>query len=366
MRLFSPLKVGPFNLEHRVVMPPLTRMRASADGVPSPFAAVYYGQRATEGGLIIGEATQISRQGQGYPQTPGIFTAAQVAGWQEVTRAVHEKGGVMFLQLWHVGRISHSSLQENGALPVAPSAVRPAGNAFTPSFGRVPFETPHALEVVEIQKIISDYRNAAAHAKEAGFDGVEVHGANGYLLQQFLEDKTNRRIDSYGGTVENRARLLFEVLDAVAEVWPIERIGVRLSPYCQVGDIEDSNPEELYSYVTERLSVERISYLHLIESQTSWATASAGSVKGPSLASVASLFRPHFTGPIIASGGFSPDSAEEALKADTVDMIAFGRPFIANPDLPRRLQLGAALNLADSSTFYGGGEKGYTDYPRLV
>src|SRR5262249_36815497 len=281
---------------HRVVMPPLTRMRA-ANGVPSPHAAAYYAQRATEGGLIIAEATQISQQGQGYPQTPGIYRPDQVAGWRTVVEAVKERGGVIFLQLWHVGRISHSSFQKDGGLPVAPSAVRPAGNAFKSDFQRTPYETPRALELNEIAQIVADYRKAAENAKQAGFDGIEIHAANGYLLQQFLEDKTNHRTDRYGGSIENRARLLFEVLDAVAEVWPIERIGVRLSPFSNVGDIADSDPAGLYIYVIKALAARGICYLHLIEPRVR-----AGVVEEPNDAaprSVATLFRPAFSGPLI-------------------------------------------------------------------
>lgn len=350
-------------MAHRVVMPPLTRMRAGRDGVPSPFAATYYGQRATRGGLIIAEATQISRQGQGYPQTPGIYTADQVAGWRGVVDAVKARSGIFFLQLWHVGRISHSSIQEGGALPVAPSAVAPSGHAFTSTFARVPHETPRALDTSEISVIVNDYRRAAANATLAGFDGIEIHAANGYLLQQFLEDKTNRRTDAYGGSIENRARLLFEVLDAVAEVWPLDRIGVRLSPYSDVGDVGDSDPATLYTCVVRKLAERGIGYLHLIEPQVR-----AGLTEVPNLAvpvSVATIFRPAFTGPLIASGGFTAESAERALDSGTADLIAFGRAFIANPDLPQRLALGAELNAGDRATHYGGGERGYTDYPAL-
>lgn len=363
-KLFTPFELGSLQLAHRVVMPPLTRMRAGRDdGVPSPFAVTYYGQRATAGGLIIAEATQISRQGQGYPQTPGIYTTDQVAAWRGVVDAVKAKGGVFFLQLWHVGRISHSSIQEGGALPVAPSAIAPAGNAFTSTFARVPHETPRALETSEIATIVDDYRRAASNAKLAGFDGIEVHAANGYLLQQFLEDKTNRRTDAYGGPMENRARLLFEVLDAVSEVWPLDRIGVRVSPYSDVGDVADSDPAALYTYVIRRLVERRFGYLHLIEPQVR-----AGLTDVPNLTvpvSVAAIFRPLFPGPLIASGGFTAETAEAALASGTADLIAFGRPFIANPDLPQRLALGAELNKGDRATYYGGSERGYTDYPAL-
>lgn len=363
MKILTPFKLGPSQLNHRIVMPPLTRMRASRDGIPSPFAAKYYGQRSTEGGLIIAEATQISQQGQGYPQTPGIYTAEQVGGWKPIVEAVKAKGGIFFLQLWHVGRISHSSLQANGGLPVAPSAIAPAGNAFTSTFGRVPHETPHALELDEIQDIITDYRTAAQNAKEAGFDGIEIHGANGYLLQQFLEDKSNQRNDAYGGSIENRARLLFQVLDAVAEVWPLDRIGVRLAPFSDVGDVADSNPTALYNYVISTLSSRGIAYLHLIEPQVRAGLTEDVNHDVPT--SVATLFRPRFKGPLIASGGFTPALGEQMLNEETADLIAFGRAFIATPDLPKRIKLNAEFNQPNRATFYGGGEKGYTDYPTL-
>lgn len=363
MKLTIPFEMGPFKLAHRVVMPPLTRMRAGrADNVPSPLAPTYYGQRATEGGMIIAEATQISRQGQGYPQTPGIYTQEQVAGWRPVVQAVKERGAIFFLQLWHVGRISHSSFHD-GALPVAPSAITPAGNAFASDFKRVPYETPHALDEAEIAGIVTDYRKAAENAKAAGFDGVEIHAANGYLLQQFLEDKTNRRTDRYGGSIENRARLLFEVFDAVAQVWPADRIGVRVSPFSDVGDIADSNPMDLYAHVVKGLAARGICYLHLIEASSRGGLVEQTNDAAPP--SVAALLRPLFSGPLIVSGGFTPTSGEAALQAGTADLVAFGRAFIANPDLPKRLALGAELNTADRTTFYGGAERGYTDYPAL-
>lgn len=364
MKLSTPFQLGPFRLAHRVVMPPLTRMRSGrANGAPSPLAPAYYAQRATEGGLIIAEATQISQQGQGYPQTPGIYTQEQVTVWKSVVEAVKKRGGIFFLQLWHVGRISHSSFQKDGGLPVAPSAIRPAGNAFTHEFKRVPHETPRALDLDEIAQIVADYRKAAENAKEAGFDGVEIHAANGYLLQQFLEDKTNHRSDRYGGSIENRARLLFEVVDAVSEVWPINRVAVRISPFSDVGDVADSDPTALYAFVLRGLAARGICFLDLIE-----ARARAGLVDQTNDAvpqSVASLLRPHFPGPLLVSGGFTAETAEEVLAAGTADLVGFGRPFIANPDLPRRFALGAKLNAPDRSTFYGGTERGYTDYPSL-
>ena len=365
MKLFTPFQLGPFRLAHRVVMPPLTRMRAGrADCVPSPLAATYYSQRTTNGSLIIAEATQISRQGQGYPQTPGIYTPEQVAAWQTVTDAVRQRGGIIFLQLWHVGRMSHSSIQLGGRLPVAPSAIPPAGNAFTDSFQRVPFETPHALETDEIQAIVADYRAAAENARRAGFDGIEIHAANGFLLQQFLEDKTNRRADRYGGSIENRARLLFEVIDAVAGIWPLDRIGVRLSPYSDVGDVADSDPAALYGYVIAELARRGICYMHLIEPRVRAGLVEQLNEAAPD--SIARLFRDRFPGPLIVSGGHTAETADQTIAAGTADLVAFGRAFIANPDLPRRLAIGSPLNPYDRATFYGGGERGYTDYPSLV
>jgi N-ethylmaleimide reductase len=364
MKLMKPFDLGPFQLPHRVVMAPLTRMRAGGtDGVPSPLAPTYYGQRATGRGLIVAEATQISRQGQGYPQTPGIYTQAQVAGWRPVVRAVRDRGAVFFLQLWHVGRISHSSFHD-GALPVAPSAVAASGNAFTSDFQRVPYETPHALELNEIGGIVADYRRAAQNAKEAGFDGVEIHAANGYLLQEFLEDKTNRRADRYGGSVENRARLLFEVFDAISEIWPAERIGVRISPYSDVnGDIADSDPASLYAHVVGGLAARGVSYLHLIEARARAGITEELNEAAPP--SVAALLRPLFSGPLIVSGGFTPETAEAAIAESKADLVAFGRAFIANPDLPKRIAFGAPLNTPDPATYYGGSGRGYTDYPVL-
>ena len=362
MKLSTPFQLGPFRLAHRVVMPPLTRMR-STNGVPSPLAATYYGQRATDGGLIIAEASQISQQGQGYPQTPGIYTPDQIGGWQRVVQAVKARGGVIFLQLWHVGRISHSSFQKDGGLPVAPSAIRPAGNAFKSDFQRAPYETPRALELNEIAQIVADYRKAAENAKQAGFDGIEIHAANGYLLQQFLEDKTNHRADRYGGSIENRGRLLSEVLDAVSDVWPADRVGVRLSPFSSVGDVADSDPMGLYTHVIKELAAREIGFLHLIEARVRAGLVDQTDDAAPQ--SVATLLRPLFPGAFIVSGGFTAETGEQALATGTADLVAFGRAFIANPDLPRRLALGARLNEPDRSTFYGGTERGYTDYPSL-
>jgi N-ethylmaleimide reductase len=346
-------------------MAPLTRMRSTQPGdVPNDLMATYYGQRASEGGLIVTEATQISLQGKGYPGAPGIHSAEQVEGWRKVVEAVHAKGGYIFLQLWHVGRVSHSSLHPQEGLPVAPSAIAPAtGMTFNAAFERVPFETPRALALEELPQLVADYRTAAEHAKAAGFDGVEVHSANGYLLEEFLEDRTNHRTDAYGGSIENRARLLFEVVDAVIGVWGADRVGVRLSPYGTFGDMADSDPVALFSCVLRGLSTKGIAYAHVIEPRTSG--SGGGAPTNHDAPRTAKIFRSTFTGVFLSAGGYTVGEAEDTLRDGFADAIAFGRPFIANPDLPERFRQGAELNTPDRSTFYGGTEKGYTDYPAL-
>ncbi|MBT9331318.1 alkene reductase [Paracidobacterium acidisoli] len=364
-RLFSPLRVGALALKHRVVMAPLTRMRSEQPGdVPTDLMATYYGQRASEGGLIISEATQISLQGKGYPGAPGIHSQEQVEGWKKIVQAVHAKGGFIFLQLWHVGRISHSSLHPEEGLPVAPSAIAPSvGETFDAHFGRVPFETPRALTLEEIPGLIATYRQAAENAKAAGFDGVEVHSANGYLLEEFLEDRTNRRTDIYGGSIENRARLLFEVVDTAIDVWGKDRVGVRLSPYGTFGDIADSDPVALFTYVLKGLSEKGIAYAHVIEPRTSG--SGGGAPTNHDAPRTAKIFRGAFQGVFLSTGGYTAEEAEETLRDNYADAIGFGRPFIANPDLPERFRRNTTLNAPDRSTFYGGTEKGYTDYPAI-
>lgn len=357
--LFAPLKLGRYTLSHRVVMAPLTRMRSDVPGnVPTDLAVAYYSQRASSGGLIIAEASQVTPYGQGYPATPGIHSSEQIAGWKKITDAVHAKGGIIFLQLWHTGRISHPSFQPDGVQPVAPSAVTPAGKSFTPSFQMVPFETPRALEIGEIPGIIEAYREGARNALAAGFDGVELHGANGYLIEQFLHSKTNHRTDAYGGSVENRTRLLIDVMTALVEIWGADRVGVRLSPFGVVNDAGEADPIGLYSHVLTRLAPLNIAYVHLIESRNT----DAGEVGAPL---AISDLRPFWPGTLILAGGFIGPSADAAIRAGQGDAVAFGRHFIANPDLPRRLQLGAALNPYNRATFYGGGAAGYVDYPAL-
>lgn len=364
--LFSPLSVGDLTLAHRVVMAPLTRMRSTQPGdIPNTLNAEYYGQRASHGGLLISEATQISRQGKGYPAAPGIHSPEQVEGWKLVTRAVHEKGGFIFLQLWHVGRVSHSSLHPETGLPVSSSAkaIADGAKALTAEFQQVPFETPRALETHELPGIVADYVTGAENAKAAGFDGVEIHSANGYLLDQFLEDNVNHRTDKYGGSIENRARLLLEVVDAAVKVWGKGRVGVRLSPYGKFSDMGDSNPVALFTYVLDQLSLRGIAYVHVIEPRAGNAGGGAGN--DSSRPRTAPAFRKAFEGVFISAGGYTAETAEETIASDDADAIAFGRLFIANPDLPERFRSGAELNTPNRQTFYGGTEVGYTDYPSL-
>ncbi|BBP02847.1 alkene reductase [Sulfuriferula plumbiphila] len=354
--LFQPYAMGPLTLANRIVMAPLTRSRALAGDVPGPLAVTYYTQRASAG-LIISEASQISQQGKGYAQTPGIYSAAQVAGWRKVTDAVHAAGGKIFIQLWHVGRISHPEFQPGGALPVAPSAIRPAGTVHT-SKGKEDMVTPRALETAEIPGIVADYRKAAQNAYDAGFDGVEIHAANGYLLDQFMRDKTNQRSDVYGGSIENRSRLLLEVTDAVLSIWSADRVGVRLSPLSTFSDIDDSNPAPLFSYVVRQLALRNLGYLHMIEGNTGGPRETGRDLDFKDL-------RQLFPNTYLANNCYTREMALTARGNNTADLIAFGRPFISNPDLVERLRRNAPLNELDPATLYGGGEHGYTDYPFL-
>ncbi len=362
--LFEPLALGDLTLAHRVVLAPLTRLRSTQPGdVPNTLNATYYAQRATPGGLLITEATQISLEGKGYPAAPGIYTEEQVEGWRTVTDAVHAKGGYLFAQLWHVGRISHSSLHPEIGLPVSASAIAPAeGKALTAAFQPVDFETPRALTLNELPRIVADYTHAARCAQAAGFDGVELHAANGYLIDQFLEDGVNHRTDAYGGSIENRSRLLLEVIEALIAVWGAGRVGIRLSPWGKFNSMSDSNPLPLFTYVLQQLAVRSIAYAHLVEPR---ANGGADGNLDASAPDAAASFRKAFPGALISAGGYLGETASQAVASGHADAIAFGRWFISNPDLPRRLQLGATLNRYDRSTFYGGTEKGYTDYPTL-
>jgi N-ethylmaleimide reductase len=354
--LFSPLTLGPLQLPSRIVMAPMTRSRAGAGEVPGDMSAVYYAQRATAG-LVITEATQISQQGLGYPGTPGLHSSEQVAGWKKVTKGVHDAGGRIFAQLWHVGRISHPSLQPDGALPVAPSALKPAGQIFTLS-GMAPFETPRALDTDEIKGIVDQYRQAANHAKQAGFDGVELHAANGYLIDQFLRDKTNHRTDRYGGSALNRSRLLMEACDAITDVWGADRVGVRLSPTNPFNDISDSNPAMTFTAAVTELAARGLAYLHVVRPQE------GHPVENGELPDMR-FFRRLWSGILMTNGGYDFESANAVLRDRNADLVSFGALFLANPDLPARFRAKAALNVPDVATFYEGGERGYTDYPSL-
>jgi len=361
--LFTPWSVGPYELAHRVVMPPLTRMRAEVpNNVAGAKTAEYYAQRTSRGGLIIAEASQVNPAGQGFPTTPGIYSVDQVDGWRHVTKAVHDSGGVIFLQLWHVGRVSHRSFQPHGQLPVAPSAVAPeAGEAFTSTWERVPFEVPQALAHSEVLATIESYKLAAKNAEAAGFDGVEIHASNGYLIEQFLHSKSNLRTDEYGGSIENRSRFLHEVADVVVGVWGPERVGVRLSPFGIANGSGEDDAFELYAHAIKGLEERGIAYLHLIEPRSSG--MAMADVDHEGVPSASTIFRSHWSNALIAAGGYDGPSAEAKIAAGEADAVAFGRHFIANPDLPARLLRGLPLNPYHRPTFYGGGAEGYTDYP---
>jgi N-ethylmaleimide reductase len=356
-KLFEPFKLGPITLPNRLVMAPLTRNRAVPPGmVPSPLAVEYYGQRASAG-LLVTEASQVSQQGQGYQDTPGIYSKEQVAGWRKVTDAVHARGGHVFIQLWHVGRVSHVSLQPNGGKPVAPSAITAKGKTFVNgTFTEI--SEPRALELSEIPGIIDDFKRGTENAIAAGFDGVEIHGANGYLLDQFAKDGTNKRTDAYGGSIENRAKLMLEVSKAVVGVAGADRTGIRISPVTPANDISDSNPQPLFDYIVDGLNALKLTYIHVIEGAT-------GGPRDIAPFDYASL-RKRFKQAYVANNGYDFDLANKQLDANAADLIAFGKPFISNPDLVERLKTGAPLNAWDKNTFYGGSAKGYTDYPTLA
>jgi 2,4-dienoyl-CoA reductase-like NADH-dependent reductase (Old Yellow Enzyme family) len=348
MTLFDPVRIGAWDLPNRMVMAPLTRARAGVERIPNALMAQYYTQRASAG-LIISEATSVTPMGVGYADTPGVWSAEQVQGWKLVTESVHRAGGRILLQLWHVGRISDPMFL-NGALPVAPSAIAPAGHV---SLVRPlkPFVTPRALELNEIPGIVAAYRQGAENAQRAGFDGVEIHGANGYLLDQFLQDKTNHRQDDYGGPIENRARLMLEVADAVISVWGSDRVGLHLAPRGDAHNMGDSNPPATFGYVARELGRRRLAFLCVRES--------LGENRiGPQLKAA-------FGGRYIANEKFTRETAGQVLAAREADAVAFGVPFLANPDLPERFRRSALLNQPDQATFYAPGPKGYIDYPFL-
>src|SRR6266508_2811857 len=350
--LFSPYALGDIELRNRMILSPMTRSRALDGNVPNPLAATYYAQRASAG-LLVSEATQVSPQGVGYIRTPGIHSPAQVAGWKKVTEAVHQARGRIFAQLWHVGRVSHPDFH-GGALPVAPSALPVEGEAFTQN-GKVKIVTPRALETRELPGIVEQFRSAAENAKAAGFDGVELHGANGYLLDQFLRDGSNRRTDDYGGSIENRARFPLEVTEAVLGVWDPQRVGYKLSPYFAGSSMSDSNPAATFSYLAQQLNKLGLAYLHIGEAIAGPMAAPAGTPR------VTPLLRERFSGALIANGGYDAQTAHAAIARGEVDLVSFGVPFLANPDLPARYWQNAPLNSPDYATFYAGEEKGYID-----
>jgi len=354
--LFDPYRMGQFTLANRIVMAPLTRNRAGAGNVPTALTAEYYAQRAGAG-LIVAEATQVCPEGQGYQDTPGIHSDAQVAAWKQVTDAVHARGGKIFLQLWHVGRISHVSLQPNGQAPVAPSAIRANSKTFV-NGAFIEVSEPRALRLDELPGIVDAYRKGAANAIRAGFDGVEIHGANGYLLDQFLRDGTNKRTDEYGGSIENRARLMLEVTAAIVAEIGAERTGIRLSPVTPANDASDSNPQPVFNHVVEQLDRLNLVYIHVIEGAT-------GGDRNFGAGFDYEALRKRFRNTWIVNNGYTLETAQQVLAEKRADLVAFGRPFISNPDLVERLRRNAPLSPLDRATLYGGGAKGYTDYPAL-
>jgi len=353
MGLFSGCALGAIGLANRIVMAPLTRNRAASGNIPQSMNIEYYRQRATAG-LIITEASQVSPQGVGYPATPGIHSAEQVAGWKKVTDEVHREGGKIVLQLWHVGRISHPSMQPNNALPVAPSAIKPKGEAITYD-GMQEFVEPHALNLDEIKSVVEQFKVATENAKTAGFDGVEVHAANGYLIDQFLRDGPNQRKDEYGGSIENRYRLLGEIVGTVMYAWDAAHVGVRLSPENSFNDIVDSSPQQTFNYITEQLGKLNLAYLHVLEGDMTDGSKKLDYKK----------FKNNFNGSYMANLGYDLSKAEAAIKSGDADCIAFGALYIANPDLVERFKTAADLNVPNPDTFYGGDEVGYLDYPFL-
>lgn len=361
-KLFSPLKVGALTLPNRVFMAPLTRLRSIEPGdIPTPLMAEYYRQRASAG-LIITEATQVSFQAKGYAGAPGLHTQEQLNAWKKITQAVHEEGGHIAVQLWHVGRISHNSLQPGQQAPVAPSAIaadtRTTIRDETGAWVRVPCSTPRALETEEIPGIINDFRQATANAREAGFDYIELHAAHGYLLHQFMSPASNQRTDQYGGSIENRTRLTLEVVDATAAEWGAEHIGIRISPLGPFNGLDNGeDQEEAALYLIDELNKRQIAYLHI--SEPDWAGGK------PYTATFRDAVRARFNGVIIGAGAYTAEKAEDLIEKGFIDAVAFGRSYISNPDLVARLQQKAPLNEPDGETFYGGGAKGYTDYPTL-
>jgi N-ethylmaleimide reductase len=360
--MFTPVNLGSIQLKNRLVMAPLTRMRAVAGDVPSPLAKTYYAQRASAG-LIITEATQISSLGKGYPGTPGIYSPEQTAAWKEIVEAIHAQSGLIIAQLWHVGRISHSSLHPDQGIPEAPSAIAPTGQTYGADWKLHDYETPKAMSLDDIARLLKEYELAAQNAKTAGFDGIEIHAANGYLLDQFLQDKTNHRSDQYGGSVENRLRLLAEVIETVSKVFSNDRVGVRLSPYGTFNDIGDSDPIGLFTAVIQKLNTYHLAYVHMIEPRST--SAGGGDQVNEGAPITSELFRAAYQGKFITAGGYDQALGEKVLEEGLADAVAYGRIYISNPDLVERFQQNAPLNPYNRATFYGGKEVGYTDYPAL-
>ncbi len=355
--LFSIYQLGAITLPNRLIMAPLTRGRAGKDRIPNELMAEYYAQRASAG-LIIAEATNISEVAAGWDESPGIYNDAQVKGWQKVTEAVHHQGGRIYLQLWHTGRASHPDFQPNGGAPVSSSAIAAVGDAHTPN-GKKPYPVPRALEISEIPGLVQDYAAATHRAREAGFDGVEIHSANGYLLDQFLRDGVNQRTDAYGGSVANRSRLLLEVTAAVVKAWSADRVGVRLSPTSGFNDMRDSDPIDTFTTVAKSLNDFNLAYLHILEALPGHMLAGPGERVTPHI-------RQAYQGTLMINGGYDGITGEAAIASKEADLIAYGIPFLTNPDLTERIKHNAPLNSPDFDTFYTPGAKGYTDYPFLV
>ncbi|AFY58344.1 NADH:flavin oxidoreductase [Rivularia sp. PCC 7116] len=360
MNLFSPIQLGSLNLPNRIVMAPMTRLRA-VGSIPTTLMGTYYTQRVSAG-LIVTECTMVSPLSNGYINCPGIYSTEQIAGWEQVTKSVHDKGGRIFLQIWHCGRVAHPSLLD-GEIPVAPSAIPGVGTLHTPT-GKVNLETPRALEIDEIPQIVEQFGQAAENAKKAGFDGIELHGAFGYLIDQFIQDGSNQRTDKYGGSIENRARFLLEIVEAVSSVWDNGNIGIKLSPSNTFYGMEDSNSQATFSYIFKALNQYQLAYIHLMEPNE--IDLKNRDVINPALP----VFRPLYEGKIITNGGYDKEKGNDAMKNAGADLVSFGKPYIANPDLPERFAADAELNTPDVKTFYGRGdenlEQGYTDYPVLV
>ena len=364
IELFTPMQLGDIVLSHRIVMAPMTRMRANTvTSSASQLMATYYSQRATSGGLIIAEASQIVPGGQLMHASPGIYSEQQTSAWQQVTQAVHDKGGKIFLQLWHVGRISHSSWQPNNMLPVAPSAIAANGEVLTRNGQKVAFEQPREMLLEEINQLVLDYSSAAKNAMLAGFDGVEIHSANGFLLEQFLQTRSNNRNDMYGGSIENRCRLVLQVIDAVCAVWGSGRVGIRLSPYGRINDSGETDPIPLYTKLVQELNTRNLAYLHLVEPRSSGAAQQ--DVDHLDMPEVGTIFRPHWRNTLIVAGNFNGETAKKIIENNCADAVAFGRLFVSNPDLVNRLKENLPLSPYNRSTFYQGNEQGYIDYPEF-